>query len=101
MNNTNKDTSTVGGGLFDLGSQMMPGGHIDEIEHLTPTSMRIRLAGPKLVGQKWQPGDRPLTASPATARRRPPPSNSSTPLPSTCPLPPAPPAWPAKHAPSR
>lgn len=43
---------------FDLGRRMLPGGRIEQLERLTPTSTRLRLAGPKLVGVPWGPGDR-------------------------------------------
>ncbi len=42
---------------LDLSRRVLPGGHIDDIEDLTPTSKRIRLKGPKLIGQKWHPGN--------------------------------------------
>lgn len=35
----------------------MPGGYVEALEHLTPTSMRMRIAGPKLCGVDWEPGD--------------------------------------------
>ena len=41
---------------FDLGRRMFRGGHIAELEALTPTSTRMRLAGPKLTGVTWEPG---------------------------------------------
>ena len=43
-------------GRFDLGRRMFRGGHITELEDLTPTSRRMRLAGPKLSGVTWAPG---------------------------------------------
>lgn len=52
-----EDPAPTEGGLFDLGRRMLPGGHIEEMERLTPTSTRMRLAGPKLVGPTWRPGD--------------------------------------------
>ena len=41
---------------LDLGRRILPGGHIEELERLTPSSLRMRLAGPKLVGLDWAPG---------------------------------------------
>jgi len=39
-----------------LGRRMFRGGHITELEDMTPTSRRMRLAGPKLAGLTWEPG---------------------------------------------
>jgi NADPH-dependent ferric siderophore reductase len=41
---------------FDPGRRMFRGGHITELEELTRTSTRVRLAGPKLTGLAWEPG---------------------------------------------
>jgi len=51
------NVSDDGEGRFDLGRIALPGGHVEETEQLTPTSMRIRLAGPKLVGLTLHPGE--------------------------------------------
>ncbi|MFH9131317.1 siderophore-interacting protein [Streptomyces griseoaurantiacus] len=55
MNSVND--SSPDNGRFDLSRRLLPGGHIQEIEELTPTSRRMRLAGPKLAGLNWRPGD--------------------------------------------
>ncbi|MEW1721469.1 siderophore-interacting protein [Streptomyces sp. NPDC093109] len=55
MNDINDPSS--GSGRFDLSRRLLRGGYIEEIEDLTPTSKRMRLAGPKLTGLNWQPGD--------------------------------------------
>lgn len=39
-----------------LGRRMFRGGHITELESLTPTSRRMRLTEPKLTGLTWEPG---------------------------------------------
>jgi NADPH-dependent ferric siderophore reductase len=54
--NAAEELPAPGDGRFDLGRRVLPGGHVEEQEQLTPTSMRIRLAGPKLVGLSWSPG---------------------------------------------
>ena len=48
--------ATSGEGRFDLGRRVLPGGHVDELEQLTPSLLRMRLAGPKLIGLSWTPG---------------------------------------------
>ncbi|NKY18013.1 SIP domain-containing protein [Tsukamurella spumae] len=35
---------------------LLSGGHVTEIERLTPTSTRVRMEGPKLVGYEWNVG---------------------------------------------
>lgn len=44
------------GRRLDLGRRVFRGGHITELEDLTPTSRRMRLTGPKLSGVTWAPG---------------------------------------------
>ena len=46
-----------GPGLFDVVRRVLTGGHIEAVEDLTPRSKRIRVAGPKLIGLSWRPGD--------------------------------------------
>lgn len=50
-------TTAHTGSRFDLGRMLLSGGHVTEIERLTPTSTRVRMEGPKLVGYEWNVGD--------------------------------------------
>jgi NADPH-dependent ferric siderophore reductase len=55
MSSTDR-TPPANEGRFDLGRRMFRGGHVTELENLTPASRRMRLAGPKLTGLTWEPG---------------------------------------------
>jgi NADPH-dependent ferric siderophore reductase len=54
--NAAENSLSAGGGRLDFGRFAWPGGPITELEYLTPTSLRVRLAGPRLVGLSWAPG---------------------------------------------
>lgn len=57
MTSSPNRTTPDDAGVFDVVRRVLSGGYIEETEQLTPRSKRIRVAGPKLVGVTWRPGD--------------------------------------------
>lgn len=55
--NRPEGSRSAGTGVFDVARRMLRGGRVDELEQLTPTSLRMRLSGPRLIGLAWSPGD--------------------------------------------